>query len=712
MMENKNMLDELNPRQREAVETTEGPLLVLAGAGTGKTKVLTYRIAHIIKSNLAAPNQILSVTFTNKAASEMQERVRQLINSDGIMLGTFHATAAKILRQHAELYNLTASFSIINPDDQYKIIKEILTEMNVDIKTHPPKLISSIIARWKDAGLTSEKISYGDVKSQSHGVAKNLYPAYQAKLVASNVVDFGDLTLYNIQLFIKYPEILEHYQDKYRYILVDEYQDTNPVQYIWTRMLAAKHNNLCCVGDDDQSIYSWRGAEIGNILRFEKDFQNAKVIKLEQNYRSTTPILNVAGRLIKCNKHRHGKDLWTQGSEGNAVKVVYCWNDREEARFVTTEISSRTSNQLTALKNIAILVRAGFQTRPFEEALISLSIPYKIIGGMKFYERMEIRDAIAYIRASLNHNDNIALERVINTPKRSIGDATIAAIKSFANAHDMSMFDAIKEMILGNLFKPRVHSALSIFTTKLEEWRNIYNVNSLYEATKIILEESGYMEMLKDENSEESRSRIENLREMMRAMNDFDRIEDFLEHSSLVMDGDLSQKTDNAVNLMTVHAAKGLEFDLVFLPGLEEGIFPHQKSISEEGAKGLEEERRLAYVGITRAKKELYISYAESRRMYNEYINSTPSRFIAEIIGDGVQKISSQQNYNKRPVREIKPEQISQFRMKENFFPGFAVAHEIFGKGIVIRTNGKNIEVAFSSHGIKTVKEEYLGICD
>jgi len=707
------MLDELNPQQKEAVETTSGPLLVLAGAGTGKTKVLTYRIAHIISSNLARPDQILAVTFTNKAANEMQERVSKLINSSGITLGTFHAIAAKILRQHAELHNLTASFSIIDSDDQYKIIKEILLGMNIDVKAHPPKVISSILARWKDLGLTPEKISYGDVKSPTHGIAKSLYPDYQAKLIASNLVDFGDLTLYNIQIFIKYPDILEHYQNKYQHVLVDEYQDTNPVQYLWTRMLAGKHNNICCVGDDDQSIYSWRGAEIGNILRFEKDFANSKVIKLEQNYRSTTPILNVAGRLIKYNKYRHGKDLWTKGNEGSAVKVVYCWNDREEARFVTTEINSRShSISPTPLKNIAILVRAGFQTRPFEEALISLSIPYKIIGGMKFYERMEIRDAIAYIRVSLNHNDSVALERIINTPKRAIGEATIATIKSYAVENNISMFDSIKKMIERSLFKPKIHSALSILTTKMEEWKHTYDTTNLYDGTKNILEESGYIGMLKDENSEESRARLENLREMMRAMNDFDRIEDFLEHASLVMDGDLSEKTENAVNLMTVHAAKGLEFDLVFLPGFEEGIFPHQKSLSTEGAKGLEEERRLAYVGITRAKKELYITYAESRRMYNEYINTTPSRFIDEILGDGVQKISSQKNYNQRAASYTKIEPKKEFKLKENFFPGFTVAHEIFGKGIVIRSDGKNIEVAFSQHGIKLVKEEYLIICD
>lgn len=709
------MLEDLNDQQRKAALHTEGPLLVLAGAGTGKTKVLTYRIAHIISQGLAKPHQILAVTFTNKAAKEMGERVSQLIDSFGIQLGTFHSIAARILRNYSELAGLTPSFSIVNPDDQIKIIKEIANNFNIDVKAYPPKIIANIISRWKDLALTPEKVSKADIKSPTHDIAKKIYPEYQKKLSESNAVDFGDLILQNVQIFLKNPEILSHFQEKFKYVLVDEYQDTNPVQYLWTRMLASKHNNICCVGDDDQSIYSWRGAEIGNILKFEKDFKNAKIIKLEQNYRSTTPILKAASRLISQNKHRHGKELWTEGSSGENVKVIYCWNDKEEAKFVTSEIHNRVSKQQIRPKEVAILVRAGFQTRIFEEALISLSMPYKIIGGLKFYDRQEVRDAIAYIRCTINHNDNIAIERIVNVPKRSIGNATLAAIKSYADANNISTYEAIEKMLEAKLFKPKVESGLASLNSNLKRWSELYNELNLYEATKLILEESGYFEMLKNENTEESRNRIDNLKEMLRAMGEFDKIEDFLEHASLVTDGDLSEKTDDAVNLITIHASKGLEFELVFLPGLEEGLFPNQKSITEEGPKGLEEERRLAYVGMTRAKKELFISYAESRRMYNEYIRPIPSRFIDEIGFDFVDRRSSQGTYNSKPKNiSIKPSKdtINSIRKDNPISPGRNVSHEIFGNGIIIRRDGDNIEVAFSNHGIKTVKQDYLAICD
>lgn len=705
------MFEDLNPKQFEAVEHIDGPLLVLAGAGTGKTKVLTYRIANIIQKGKAFPNQILAVTFTNKAATEMRSRVESLIDAYGITLGTFHSICAKILRRHAEVCGLTPSFSIIDTSDQLRIIKESLLEANLDVKANPPKIIASIISHWKDLGLTPEKVSQADVKSPNHDAARRIYKSYQMKLVNSNAVDFGDLILNNVQIFLKNPDILEYYQDKYKYILVDEYQDTNPIQYLWTRMLATKHNNICCVGDDDQSIYSWRGAEIGNILKFEKDFKDAKIVKLEQNYRSTTPILKTASRLISHNKYRHGKELWTEGNSGEDVKVVYCWNDKEEARFVTSEMNKRSQSRSTPLSQMAILVRAGFQTRLFEEALISLALPYKIIGGLKFYDRQEIRDILAYIRCTLNHNDNIALERIINIPKRSIGNATLAAIKSYGSENNISTFDAIKEMLTSKLFKPKVHASLEEFCTKIASWKNVFEEQSLYDGAKQIIEESGYLDMLKTENSEESKSRIENLKEMTRAIGEFDKIEDFLEHASLVTEGDLSQKTDEAVNLMTVHAAKGLEFDLVFMPGLEEGLFPNQRSIAEEGPKGLEEERRLAYVGITRAKKELFISYAESRRMYNEFVNSLASRFIGELMGDNVQKFSSSAGYYKKPSYSavpIKEKKISTIKRDNPFAPGASVSHQIFGNGIILKSDGSNIEVAFSQSGIKTLKKEYL----
>lgn len=709
----------LNLEQNDAVKATEGPVLVLAGAGTGKTRVLTHRIAHIINSNLALPDEILAVTFTNKAAREMQERVASLINVSGVVIGTFHSIAAKILRRNAELMGLSSSFSIIDGDEQTKIMKSILVDQNIDITTHKPQSIVNIIAKWKDLGLTYTKISNNDANSPAYKVARNAYPIYQKKLSSSNIVDFGDLSLYNIELFLKHPEILSLYQDKYKYILVDEYQDTNAAQYLWMRMLAGKRNNICCVGDDDQSIYSWRGAEIENILRFEKDFQNAKVIKLQQNYRSTKQILHTASKLIKCNKHRHGKDLWTEGDDGPPVKVVYCWNDKEEARFVIEEIKSKLT--IYQPNNIAILVRAGFQTRAFEEALIGAAIPYRIVGGLKFYERKEVKDILSYMRVVINPEDDIALERIINVPKRAVGDVTLDSIKSFAKAGNISMLAAIEDMLLRGVFKAKLHDTLKSFCDQLKGWAHAYATTTTLNATKRLIEESGYQDMLRSEKTEESRGRLENLHEMLRAIADFDEINAFLEHASLVTDGDLQGDISNAVNLITMHAAKGLEFDLVFLPGWEEGLFPHQKSLSEynDGAR-LEEERRLAYVGITRARKELYISYAESRRIYNEYVKSDPSRFISEIDSPGLRKISSNESYNKRNSGNYTAMSRnsnnlgmnSSFKQEDKYATGKRVSHNSFGNGIILRTSGDVIEIAFAEHGIKMIKKDFIVLCD
>lgn len=704
------MLEDLNDQQREAVETTEGPLLVLAGAGTGKTKVLTYRVAHIIQSGLASPEEVLAVTFTNKAAKEMQERVANLLFAPGVTIGTFHAIAARILRRHAELMDLTSSFSIIGTDDQLKIIKELLNEQNVDITTYKPQMIGAIISKWKDLGLIPKKISNEDVKSQAHKIARSIYPAYQYKLISSNLVDFGDLIMYNTEIFTHHPEILSFYQNKYRYVLIDEYQDTNAVQYVWTRMLSGKYNNICCVGDDDQSIYSWRGAEIENILRFEKDFKNAKIIKLERNYRSTTPILHVASLLIKCNKHRHGKDLWTEGAPGNPVKLVYCWNDKEEARFVSSEIKNKIA--LFEPNHISILVRAGFQTRAFEEALIANAIPYRILGGLKFYERKEVRDILSYIRLITNPEDDMALERIINVPKRAVGDTTVDSIKSYARNTDISMHKAIDEMLTKNIFKPKLQETLQDFYQKLKEWRAAYSSTTPLNATKRIFEESGYQAMLKIEKTEESRGRLENIHEMLRAISDFEKIEDFLEHASLVADGDLSGNIVNAVSLMTMHAAKGLEFDLVFLPGWEEGLFPHQKSLSDGSNAGLEEERRLAYVGITRAKKELYITYADSRRIFNEYVKSDPSRFIREIDTPMLHKMSSNQNYNwqAKKTYNAEPGKATATNSALTYGSGQVVSHPSFGSGRIVKANGDNLEIAFAHHGIKTIKKNFITV--
>ena len=706
------MLNDLNPQQREAVETTEGPVLVLAGAGTGKTKVLTYRIAYIIQSGCAIPEEILAVTFTNKAAREMQERVSALIPVPGITIGTFHAVAAKILRRHADLVGLTSSFSIIDTDDQLKLIKSILVEQNVDITTYKPQMIAAIISKWKDLSLTPQKISNDDVKSQAHKIARGLYPIYQSKLTSSNVVDFGDLILYNTEIFTQHPDILAIYQNKYRYVLVDEYQDTNAVQYLWTRMLSGKYNNICCVGDDDQSIYSWRGAEIANILRFEKDFKSAKVIKLERNYRSTTPILQVASLLIKCNQQRHGKDLWTEGAAGEPVKLVYCWNDKEEARFVIAEIKEKLSKFQP--NQMAILVRAGFQTRAFEEALIGAALPYRIVGGLKFYERKEVRDILSYIRIVINTEDDIALERIINVPKRAVGDVTLDSIKSFAKASNISMLTAIEEMLAKGVFKAKLQETLQHFCNQIKQWRSAYSSTTTLNATKKIFEDSGYQAMLKAEKTEESRGRLENIHEMLRAIADFEKINDFLEHASLVADGDLSGNIENAVNLMTMHAAKGLEFDLVFLPGWEEGLFPHQKALSEGANAGLEEERRLAYVGITRAKKELYITYAESRRIFNEYVKSDPSRFIGEVDSKMLHKISSNRNYaGQKTYNQFKTDTVvSKAPQAIGYTSGSFVSHSTFGKGRVIKVNGDSVEIAFSHFGVKVIKKDYVSLCD
>lgn len=707
-------LDQLNPEQREAVMQTEGPLLVLAGAGTGKTRVLTTRIAHIIEQGLAEPHNILAVTFTNKASKEMQERVTHLADSRGLNIGTFHAIAARMLRPYAHFFELTSSFSIISADDQLKLVKELMVERNIDIKTHLPKVILGIISRWKDMGIIPSKVSQSDVISKDYQIANQIYPKYQARLVQSNVVDFGDLLLYNNELLINHPDVLKIYQQRFKYILIDEYQDTNAVQYIWARMLAGGHNNICCVGDDDQSIYSWRGAEVNNILRFEKDFKAAKIIKLEQNYRSTMPILNAAAGVISNNKQRHGKTLWTDHKAGEKIKIISCWNDKEEARYVVSEISKMLSSKEAAANQIAILVRAGFQTRAFEEALITSAVPYRIIGGLKFYDRMEIRDVLGYIRASVNNEDDLALERVINVPRRGIGDVTIRDIRSYANEHNISMLSSIQKMLEAGLLKNKVSSILLALSSLFEAWHQSSALLTPYDFVKKILNESGYLDALKAEKTEESRSRIENINEMLRAISEFDDIKDFIEHTSLVMDHDTNTDSAGAVSLMTLHGSKGLEFDAVFLPGWEEGVFPHQRTLNEEGTKGLEEERRIAYVGITRAKKKLWITYAESRFMFHEVVRSAPSRFLAEIPDDVSLRSSSTKtnisgnrmfSYGSKAAPINREEKTS-----DPFRVGARVSHVSFGKGIVIRKSGDNLDIAFDRVGLKTIKQSFVSV--
>ena len=715
--ESQSFLKSLNPKQLEAVTHTKGSLLILAGAGTGKTTVLTSRIAYLIQQGIVKPYNILAVTFTNKAAREMQDRISNLINADGLNIGTFHSIAARMLRSHIQLLDIGISqnFTIVDQDDQIRLIKAIALENNIDVKEYKPKLLHTIISRWKDQSLLPTNLSPGDVKYANQKMAKIVYHQYQQQLSSSNAVDFGDLLLYCNLLLVNHPDILQYYQDKFQYILIDEYQDTNIVQYLWARMLASKNKNICCVGDDDQSIYSWRGAEVKNILKFEQDFKGAAIIKLEQNYRSSSYILEAASNIIQHNENRHPKKLWTDQHKGEKIKVVSCWNDKEEARFVTSEIEKYLNKKTYLANQIAILVRASFQTRAFEEVFISNALPYQIIGGLRFYERMEIRDLLAYIRLSINNNDNLALERIINVPKRAIGNVTLKKIKEFAADNNVSIFAAIIVMLENNEIKGKAGDNLEQFVELIVTAGNKYQVESAKEATKYLLEASGYLKSLKEgDKSEETRSRQENINEMLSAIDEFDNINEFIEHSSLVMDNDsLESDFGGTIKIMTLHAAKGLEFDLVFLPGLEEGIFPHQKSISEEGQAGLEEERRIAYVGMTRARKQLYLTYTNTRRLYAEITNSIPSRFLAEIPEEACVKISSKSKLNFLGSRHnFFIQNSSKFYKKDDDnsgkTPGKKVRHEKFGIGIVIRRTGQSLEIVFENVGIKTIKEDYV----
>lgn len=632
-------LEHLNTEQHESVLHLDGPLLVLAGAGTGKTRVLTTRIIHLLESQHCFPGQILAVTFTNKAAREMKDRLERFTNGDGVWLGTFHAIATRILRRHAEKLGLQNNFTIIGTDDQLRLIKAIMKEQHWDEKRIPPKLMLATIQRWKDAGIPPEKLSANDKGDQRGEQAAQLYFWYQARLHTLNAVDFGDLLMFNIMLFQQHPEILEEYQQRFHYILVDEYQDTNVCQYLWLRLLAQKRKNICCVGDDDQSIYGWRGAEVGNILRFEKDFPGAKIVRLEHNYRSTQHILSAASGVIAHNNQRLGKTLHANATGGDVVHVRALWDERDESRFVAQSIQRLRMEIGLPLKNTAILVRASFQTRAFEEYFMSCALPYQVIGGLRFYERREIRDVIAYIRAIVQPNDDLALERILNVPKRGIGASTLDAIHAYAREHSCSLTTAIYQMLADNKFKAKPQKTLSAFLEQLADWKLLFDQYSHAEVVERILQESGYIQMWKMDKSVEADGRIDNVNELVTALEEFDSIQAFLEHVSLVSDHDES-KNDDMVSIMTLHAAKGLEFDAVFLCGWEEGLFPHQRAIDESGLAGLEEERRLAYVGMTRAKRWLFITYAGQRRVYNQWHHSVPSRFIEELPPEHIEHIT------------------------------------------------------------------------
>lgn len=641
----------LNVPQKEAVLAVNGPVLVLAGAGTGKTRVLTTRLGHLMATGRAAPWNILAVTFTNKAAKEMQERVARVIGRpvEGMWIGTFHSICVRILRRHAELVGLKSNFTILDTDDQIRLLKQLIQAENIDDKRWPARALAGLIDRWKNRALTPDKVPQGEAYAFANGLGNELYQAYQNRLKVLNACDFGDLLMHVITLFQTQPDVLKEYHNQFRYILVDEYQDTNVAQYLWLRLLAQANHNICCVGDDDQSIYGWRGAEVGNILRFSEDFPGAKVVRLEQNYRSTGHILAAASALISSNEGRLGKTLWTESDNGEKVEVKGVWDGAEEARSISDEIENLHA-QGCNLSEIAVLMRAGAQMREFEERMMTIGLPYRVIGGPRFYERAEIRDAMAYLRVIAQPDDDLAFERIINVPKRGLGKTTVQKIHHLARSHGISMTRATEQLLDIQSLRPATRKSLSGLMEAFEHWRSHIDTLDHTELAKMVLDESGYTEMWQNDKSPDAPGRLDNLKELVSAMSDFENLAGFLEHIALVMDND-NNKTNEKVSLMTLHAAKGLEFDDVFLPGWEEGVFPNQRALDEAGAKGLEEERRLAYVGITRAKKRAHIYFAGSRFVYGEWKSPLPSRFIEELPEDHIEMESSQGLYGNKPSR-------------------------------------------------------------
>ena len=642
----KDFLKELNEAQRSAVLNTDGPNLVVAGAGSGKTKVLTSRLAYIVREKKAWPNQILCVTFTNKAAKEMRDRV--LKNLGGKLnslswLGTFHAISVKFLRRHAEAVGLKSNFTILDTDDQKKLVRNICKGENIDAKKISPQFILALIDRWKNKGLLPEEVKISKNHIFENEILK-VYKIYQKKIKDLNSCDFGDLILYCVKLFEKNPDIRKIYSDNFKYILVDEYQDTNFIQNKWLNLIVNKDQNICCVGDDDQSIYSWRGAEIKNFLSFDKVYPKCKIFRLEQNYRSTKNILDAASFLISHNKDRLGKKIWTAGDKGDLVKLNCYKNGKEEASEIGNIIEERIKKKIS-LNNIAILVRAIYQTREFEERFLKIGINYRIIGGIKFYERAEVKDAICYLRIVNQKYDDLAFERIINTPRRGLGETTLKQLHELSSKNKICLEDSARKLIEIDKFKPKIKSEMRGLLKLIDKWRSDLKNNKHFDLLKIILDESGYSGMLKNKKDLDNEDRIENLKELLRAMHDYDNLQGFLEHVALATSIDREWE-DERVNVMTMHAAKGLEFETVFLPGWEEGLFPHQKSLEEKGDFALEEERRLAYVGVTRAKKNAFISFASQRSWHGEWMDSIPSRFVNELPEEGIEK-------NEGPVKEL-----------------------------------------------------------
>jgi DNA helicase-2/ATP-dependent DNA helicase PcrA len=722
-------LARLNAEQRAAVTQVDGPLLVLAGAGTGKTRVLTTRFAHILMTRRAFPSQVLAVTFTNKAAREMRERVAALLGepAEGLWLGTFHALGARMLRRHAELVGLRSDFTILDSDDQLRLLKQVMEQAGVDLKRWPANGLMGIIQRWKDRGLTPARVTRAEDSDYANHKALTLYEAYQQRLRELNAADFGDLLLHVVEVLRGHPDVLELYHKRFRYILVDEYQDTNLVQYQWLRLLAQAHRNICCVGDDDQSIYSWRGAEIENILRFEQDFPNATIVRLESNYRSTRQILGAASHLIAHNAGRLGKTLRAgrEGAEGERVRVLSVWDSEEEAREVAGAIEQARRDGIP-LGECAILVRAGFQTRAFEERLIALGIPYRVVGGARFYERQEIRDAMAYLRCLAQPADDLAFERMVNTPKRGVGDGALGAIRDAARAQGVPMMLAAEQMAAQGAIKPaRAGAALRELFGAFARGREALPREGHVLVANTLLEDSGYIQMWKDDRSPEAPGRLDNLRELLRAMAEFETLQGFLEHVSLVMENDEASE-EGRVSLMTLHAAKGLEFDAVFLPGWEEGLFPSQRSLDEGGERALEEERRLAYVGITRARKRLVISHAANRRIYGNWTSAIPSRFLDELPAEHVERAGEAERQRARllaappafsggfplvarRVREAGAWEVAERApSRDRFAPGDRVFHQKFGNGTVRQVEDDRLDVAFDSAGEKRVLDRFV----
>jgi DNA helicase-2/ATP-dependent DNA helicase PcrA len=721
-------LGRLNAEQRAAVETVDGPLLVLAGAGTGKTRVLTTRFAHILLTGRAAPGQVLAVTFTNRAAREMRERVAAILGRpvEGLWLGTFHALCARMLRRHAELVGLRPNFTILDADDQLRLLKQVMEAERVDAKRWAPPALMAVIQRWKDRGLPPERVTSAEDTDFAAGRSRDLYAAYQARLRALNAADFGDLLLHMTEVLRGQPDVLAQYHQRFRYILVDEYQDTNLVQYLWLRLLAQGHRNICCVGDDDQSIYSWRGAEVENILRFEKDFEGARIIRLEANYRSTAPILAAASALIAHNEGRLGKTLrpGRQDADGERVTVVSLWDSDEEARMVGDRMESLHRDG-EALAEMAILVRAGFQTRAFEERLITLGMPYRVVGGLRFYERQEIRDAIAYMRIVVQPAHDLAFERIVNVPRRGVGEVALRTMHETARGAGVPLSEAAAMLVASGGLKGRVKEQVAELLRSVGRWREMLDRDGHVVTVATMLDESGYTDMWQQDKSPEAPGRLENLKELVRALSDFETLAGFLDHVALVMENDENAEGDR-VNLMTLHGAKGLEFDTVFLPGWEEGLFPNQRALDEGGVKSLEEERRLAYVGLTRARRRAIVSHAAHRRIYANWQSSIPSRFIEELPDADVERTGSaalardarimaattftgQFPLVARRARTIESWEQPTRPARTDIIPvGARVFHQKFGYGTVTSADSDRLDVAFDKSGEKRVLDRFV----